>query len=814
MHLSGNVISRAVGAWALTGSLGLLLAIPSTGWAALGLGTCRPDVEPITLAQAPASTAPLSAATASPFGLKFDPALNLEPAKSGDTPVYIFGQTISGQTEDLLESRGDAEFRKLGVFIKGDYIRHDLVQDELYAEGQVKLFREGEFYEGPKLKLKLGTTQGFFENVTYQLTSTGGRGSAAHAEFIQPLETKLTQATFTTCSRDRPAWELRMDELLVDQIREVGQTQSSYLYWGDTPVLPMGDLSFAISDRRKTGFLAPSYATTSRLGLEISTPFYWNIAPEHDMTLSPRLISRRGVQLGSEFRFLRQNSLGTINYEVLPNDQVTGETRQFGAITTTTRLGSNMSLSLNAARASDDSYFSDFGTSLLGASQRILPATLALNSAWSGWNFQAQAQEYQLLQDVASPLIKPYSTLPRLTASRAHAATLGRDALPVDWNLNAEMTAFRHPTLAEGERYVASGSAAYRHFYQGFYLTPKVSLHATHYTQSFDGDSAATAEKYNNASLGIYSNNVDGLSQSYDRVLPTFSLDASTVLERNLTLRGLPMEQTLEPRLVYIYTPYKDQSLYPVFDTGSPSLNFAQIFSDAAFNGPDRIADLNQLTAGVTTRFIEEQSGIERFRAALGQRFYFSDQRVSLPGETVRSDRESDLLGQISTRLQKSWSVDALAQYTRATDTWQNASLVTQYSPKAASTVSAAYRFVRGSSNTIDLAFQWPIARHWYAVGRYQHSLKDLGDTENQQTGLVEALLGVEYDGGCWVGRVVAQQFVTSSVEKNTAVFFQIELNGVARVGTNPLAALTRSIPNYQMINQMSPLPAKFDNFQ
>jgi LPS-assembly protein len=239
------------------------------------------------------------------------------------------------------------------------------------------------------------------------------------------------------------------------------------------------------------------------------------------------------------------------------------------------------------------------------------------------------------------------------------------------------------------------------------------------------------------------------------------------------------------------------------------------MFSDAAFNGQDRIADLNQATVGVTTRFIEDRSGAEKLRAAVGQRFYFADQRVTLPGGTVRTDRKSDLLGQISARPRTDWTVDSQAQYTPSNSKWQNVSLVNRFNPKPASMLSAAYRYVRGSSNTIDIAFQWPVARYWYAVGRYQHAMRNLGGgATNQNSGLVEALAGFEYDGGCWVGRVVAQQYVTSATEKNTALFFQIELNGMGRVGTNPLSVLTRSIPNYQLINQITPLPSKFDNFQ
>lgn len=772
-------------------------------------GTCLLAQAP----QTPQTSVVLVNRAPNSLGLKFDPILNLSPPTVGDTPIYISGNKVGGQTDDLIESSGSAEFRKLGIFVKADQIRQDLVQDELFAEGQVKFFRDGEYFEGPRLRLKLGTRQGYFDEVSYQMAATGGWGTADRADFVQPMETTLTNATYTTCPRDRPAWELRMKELTLDQMRETGSTRSTTLYWGDMPIVPLGDASFSIGDYRKSGFLPPSYTTSTKLGLAVTVPWYWNIAPDHDATLYPRLITKRGAQLGSEFRFLGANTLGTLTYEVLPNDSVTNTTRQFGAITTTYKPTRDIAIGLNVQRASDRNYFSDLGGSLLSSSQRLLPGSLSFSALAMGWNVRAEAQEYQLLQDTVSPLIRPYSYAPRLSVSRAYKAVLGRDEVPIDWSAGVEATSFRHPTLAEGDRYVATGSMAWRGFQQGFYVTPKVSLHATRYEHRNDGSTTATSSSYSGADLGLYENNV-GTTPSYTRVLPTVSLDVNTVMDRPFSFAGLDLEQTLEPRLLYIYTPYKDQSKYPVFDSGSPSLNFAQMFSDVAFNGNDRVADLNQITAGVTTRFIEEQTGAERLRAAVGQRYYFADQLVTLPGGTVRTDRRSDLLGQVSLRPLKSLTIDSQLQYTPSSAEWQNVSLVTRYNPRPANVLSAAYRYVRGSSNTIDLAMQWPLAPYWYAVGRYQRALRDLGGgVQNQNSGLVEALAGFEYDGGCWIVRLVAQQYVTSASDKNTTLFFQFELSGLAR-GTSPLPPLSRGIPNYQMINQITPLPSKFDNFQ
>ena len=698
MHFFGTVTSRVgqdvtpVSPRACYRLLGALLLVSAPAAQAFNiLGSCSAatdDATPIQLAQAAstrtdAGAGPLRLAQGlrASLGLKFDPVLNLEPSSSTDTPVYIFGQSISGQTDDQIEARGAAEFRKLGLFIKGDFIRQDLVKNELFAEGDVKLFRGGEYFEGPRLQLKLGTMQGTFENISYQLVATGGRGTAEKAEFIQPLETRLTKVVYTTCPRDRPAWELRMSEMLIDQASETGSAKSAVFYWGQVPLLPMGNASFSISEGRKTGFLSTSYTTSTKLGLEVKAPFYWNIAPQHDLTLYPRLIGTRGVQLGNEFRFLRPNALGTLVYEVLPNDSKTNTTRQFRSVIASVRPAPNTALGINVQRASDNNYFSDLGGSLLTSSTRLLPGAVTTNTTMAKWNMQAEVQEFQLLQDIGSPILQPYSLLPKLSAARSHRSIPGRDALPLDWNVLGEVTSFQHPTLAQGERFVGAGSMAWRHLQNGVNITPKLAVHTTHYAQSRAGDNAMTAERYLNAGLGIYTNNVGATSPtSYTRILPTFSTDISTTLERPLKVGAGGLEQTLEPRISYVYTPYRDQSKLPVFDTGLPSLSFAQLFSDQAFSGHDRVADLNQVSAGVTSRFIEDQSGAERLRLAIGQRFYFSDQRVVLPGGNARSDRRSDLFGAASARPRRDLTVDGGFRYTPVTSEWQSASLVTRFS--------------------------------------------------------------------------------------------------------------------------------------
>jgi LPS-assembly protein len=608
--------------------------------------------------------------------------------------------------------------------------------------------------------------------------------------------------------------------MLVDQIREVADAEGAVLTWGGVPLVNMGDISFAISDRRRTGLLPPSYSYTSRLGLELTVPFYWNIAPNRDMTLYPKLVPRRGVQIGSEFRYLTAQHLGVIGLESLPHDRVAGRSRSLGSLEHTSRIAPNLTIGLQVTRVSDDDYFSDFGGSLLSASQRTLPATVTLQTNQLGWTVTAAAQEFQLLQDQAAPVLVPYSWMPKLAASRSERASRvgGTSGLLMDWSGLAEAAAFRHPTLAEGNRFVLAGTVSTPIGLSIADVIPKIGFHATRYIQSDSGSSLSTARKYavQPENLGVYRYNVDGRSKSYSRFVPTASVTTRMTLERDATWGEARFMQTLEPTLFYVYTPYRDQSRLPVFDSGNVGVNLSQLLSETAFTGHDRVADQHHVTLAMTSRYLEPASREEIFRASLAQRFYLDFQRVVLPpAEEARTDKESDIFLETAAKLSRSWRFDVLGQYTQKLSRWQGASASTTYEPKLGNSVSLSYRFTRDTINTVDLSFQTPLVKDWYAVGRYNYSIQKRRSTDStQQPGLIEALAGVEYDGGCWVARAVMQRFVTSAQKRNNAIFLQVELNGIARVGTNPLAALKNSIPRYRMINQLTPLPAKFDNFQ
>jgi LPS-assembly protein len=257
---------------------------------------------------------------------------------------------------------------------------------------------------------------------------------------------------------------------------------------------------------------------------------------------------------------------------------------------------------------------------------------------------------------------------------------------------------------------------------------------------------------------------------------------------------GNSLTQTLEPRIYYLYVPERDQRQFPVFDSALTDFNFAQIFGENRYGGGDRIGDANQATAMLTSRLLDPQTGAETLRAAFGQRFYFDTQKVGLPGETLRSDRQTDFLASLSGRILPKTYADVGIQYNPRLDRIDRLNVGGRYQPEIGKVLNAGYRYSRDQLGQIDISGQWPIVGGWHAVGRFNYSTKD--------GRMIESVAGLEFDGGCWVGRVVLQRLATQTQNSNTALFFQLELNGFTKVGSNPLDILRRSVPGYGIINQ------------
>ena len=711
-----------------------------------------------------------------------------KPGISG-APVTISADRMEGYANQETSASGNAELRQENVSINADRLLYLYATDEVQASGGVRLARDGDRMNGTGLRLRVHDNIGQFDHADYEFSRPGRSGfapvSARGTADVIKLEGKdkyhLENATFTTCKPGDNDWYLQAGELDLDMTRDLGVARRGKLVFKDTPIVYVPWVNFPLHNQRKTGLLPPTIGSTGKSGVEISTPFYVNLAPNRDVTIVARELSKRGLQLAADFRYVGPDYDGDARFEHLSNDRVANISRFATIIQHHQRFSSNLTGYLNINKVSDDNYFRDLSSRINITSQATLPrdGMLTYNGGW--WVATARAQRFQVLQDPANPVVEPYSRMPQFTLN-ATPQYLGG----VDLGLASEFVKFYHPTNVTGSRLTLYPSASLPLTVPGAYLTPKLGFHDTSYS--------------------LARNPVD-TPETIHRALPIASVDSGLTFERDTDFIGQRFRQTLEPRLYYLYVPFRDQSKIPLFDTGLADFNYTQIFSENLFSGGDRIADANQLTVAATTRLLSPTSGQEVLKATVGQRYYFQNQQVALDNVTpTRTDKTSDFLAAVSGHIARNWTLDSALQYNPHRNFFDRLGIGARFQPETTKVLNLGYRFTRDSLNQADISAQWPLGGGWYGVGRYNYSLRD--------DRLVESLGGFEYNAGCWIGRIVLHRFAAGTGRFNSAVFVQLELNGFSRIGSNPLETLKRNIPGYGRLNQTRPDSQPFNFFE
>ena len=746
--------------------------------------------------------------------------------KDDNYPLFVSADLIEGQADDMTVAEGNVELRKTGSLILADRLTYRMLDDELEAFGSVRVLQDGAEINTPHLKMKLDEQIGSAENVSYRIlketpsrfysttptvvtvassnTNTSGapmmlnvansyglptrsppqrpteaNGRAERVDFEGENQYTFFSNSFSTCKPGQEDWYLQTSETHLDYDNNEGRAKHASLWFGGVPLFYSPVASFSLNGQRRSGLLHPHFSTSTRSGLDFTLPYYWNIAPNYDLTLFPRYMSKRGFQLGAEARYLDENFRGVARVEYLPNDESLNRQRFGYRIEHQHNLGRGVSAAINWQGVSDDFYWQDLSSRLLQTSATQLPRQVSLNYAPSPWlQSNMQVLRYQTLQlDPANPVARPYFLEPQLNITGYRP-----NVLNTDLSMIGQFSRFTHVDSAkvQGDRLVFYPQVSLPIVHPAFQITPKLGLHMSHY--------------------GL-NNQVVGQESSFNRVLPTFTLDSTMIFEREGDWFGNGYIQTLEPRLYYVNIPYNDQSQIPLFDTALSDFNFAQIFSENRYSGYDRINDANQLTAAVTTRLLDGETGVERFKAMIGQRQYFKPQRVAITGETARTADFSNLVAAVNGLIAPKTYTDVAWEYNFRDNVSERFSAGVRFQPELGKVLSASYRYTRNpltnnsTVDQIDVAGQWPISSKWYAVGRYNYSLRD------QKT--LESIAGVEYNAGCWAVRVVGQRLAAISGTPNDTLFFQLELNDFGSIGTNPIGLLRRSIPGYGKINEL-----------
>lgn len=697
-------------------------------------------------------------------------------------PVLIEANSITGYYKQDIEATGDAVLYHGDNVLTADRMKYYQQTEDTEVEGNVRLERPKDILKGEHLQLNLKTEEGYLTEPRYSMREGKGRGAGDILLFEGKDNYRLKETNYTTCPEGDNGWHIRAKELEIDNKKEVGTARHVSVVFKDTPILYSPWIDFSYSGKRKSGILAPIVGYNAKTGFDTSLPFYLNIAPNIDATIAPRIMTQRGFLLSNELRYIGNNNMnGHLLFDILPHDINTNQTRWGVLYTHTQNIGKGWQGFLNYNQISDDRYFRELTpnlaqTSLTNLSQQggvSYNGSLGKNGSLS---FTGFAQHFQTIQDPLALIVSPYARLPHFALN-----AVKRNVAGMDLELLSSWTNFQHFSFAgeksidspivNGKRLVLYPNISVPLRNEFGFITPKFGLHYTQYSLA-----APVANK----------------GENIDRVIPIFSLDSGIAFDRKLELSGAKFVQTLEPRLFYVYAPYQNQSYLPNFDSAVNDFSFAQMLTENRFSGSDRINDANRLTAALTSRFVEQETGIERLRIAVGQQINFSDQRVLLLPPQVSSGR-SDFIAAISGNLTPHISTDTNIQVDESKVGTEKLRTGISYRPDTGKVVNFGYRFTRNVLEQVDTSVQWPISGNWHGVARANYSLKD--------DKLLAGLAGFEYNACCWALRVVMQKLTTATQTTTTAFFVQLELKGLMGIGNNPLQVLQQTIPGYTSVH-------------
>jgi LPS-assembly protein len=690
------------------------------------------------------------------------PAPRRSPVDS-TAPIEISADEEDFRIDGERRLSGGVEFAQGDRRLSADEIRVDAQGRSIHVEGDVE-YRDPELVvRGRAGDYSAGVAQ--IEEAEFEMPRQPARGSARSLHLDAQGRLTLAGVSYTTCPPGARGWRIAAASVLLDSRRQVGVARGAKVEFQGVPILYLPWISFPAGPARKSGFLFPSIGNSSRGGLQVSAPYYFNLAPNYDATATPTLYSRRGLDLQAEARFIGAGSRLTVDGNFLPHDRVYGADRSRVRLLDRSELPGDWLLRIAAENVSDVAFFEDFTQGADSTSIAFLPRTLHLSYRDDTWRAGALVRNFQTIDPGLGALDRPYTELPRLYGSGWWQAP---GALPLQYGFDAETTGFQRSIGATGWRLDVQPQAALRYEGAGWFLTPAVAWRGTSYALE---DTAP------------------GQDRSPTRSLPLFSVDAGMIFERATGTNG-KRRMTLEPRLMYLRVPYRNQDDLPVFDTGVPDLNWVQLFRDNRYVGGDRVGDANQVTAGVTTRLFASASGTRYLSATVGQTFYIEPPRVALPDEVLRGRNSSDFITQLELRAFRDWNVDLGVQWDHDASRTERSEIRIQYRPEGERVVNLGYRFQRDRLEQADLSAAWPVTPEWRLYGRVLYSLRD--------DNVIEQFAGVEYGSCCWGVRAVARRYVSNRTgERDSGFFLQLELKGLSNVGTAADAFLERAIRGY-----------------
>jgi LPS-assembly protein len=731
----------------------------------------------------------------------YDPTLSQDSSLRDTSPADVTARHVDSSNQSVYHLSGDVLMQRADQQLQADTLDYNDTTTDYDARGNVRYQEAGQLLAASHLKGNSNASRGVADDVRYQMLQSRGNGVAKQGHMLDAEHTRYSMATYSTCDVGHHVWEFRAKSISIDKASGVGVARDATMRIGNVPFLYLPYFTFPTDDRRKSGFLYPTIGNTSRSGFEVSTPYYLNLAPNYDATLDPRYYSDRGALLAGEFRYLVPGSSGQVNVQYVPKDHgqndgladTNGNSRYLVNLSDSTQLWPGWRFTGAYNHASDASYLYDYGNALSHTPVYLLQSGAAISGSGKWWSASFGATTYQNTNPFATDASLPYRQLPYATFSLDMPLARWLDA-----GVDTSAVMFRKPGFVEGQRedlypYLTAdfGSPAW-------FVRPRLAWRYTAYQLS-DG--------YQN--YGYYGSlGGTGTSpfteQSPSRSLPIVSLDTGLVFDRSTSLFGSDYTQTLEPRLYYLYVPYRNQDNLPLFDTNLMSFDYWQLFSTNQFSGADRQMDANNLTAALTTRLLDD-GGVERVSASIGQIHYFSPQRVLGTDWTG-----SAYVAQLDVQLSDRWRLNSSYQWSPNSRNVEMASLGVQHRLGDNGILNFSYHYRRGLLEQYSASVVYPLFGNWRVLGAWTYAPAIKSSYDNP-TGTVDALLGVEYDSCCVTLRLVDRNYVNQSYygnippptasntnRRDNAIMFEIVFKGLGSTGGQIDPLLRRDILGYQ----------------
>ena len=687
-------------------------------------------------------------------------------ADRAQQPTDIAGDQAEGIEGAVMNLQGNVALTRGDQFLGADKLSYDSETERYVAEGSIRYQDAGMRLVAERAEGNQAIDQHEISNLRYQLVSRRGNGGADSIT-LSGAEGSLHGSTYSTCPPDDRRWELRAKRIDINTESGMGVARNAVLRLGKVPVLYVPWVMFPIDERRRTGLLFPSAGNSDRNGFEYKQPIYLNLAPNYDATITPKIMTERGAMLGSEFRYLHQTGAGSVSGAWMPDDKLRDDAdRGHGAFNAYENLGPNWQARSNLLWISDPRYFEDFNSSIGGIALTSAQSNIGLYGRGRHWNASLMADYWQLADFTLGEESLPFNQLPR--------AAFHWDQPLARWftaGVDAEAVRFAHKVLDGGSRVDIKPFVSLPLQGASWFVKPTLAWRYT--TYKLDDNLAA---------------NLGGNSPS--RSLPIASLDAGLFFDRDTRIDGEDYLQTIEPRLFYLYAPYRNQDNLPLFDTGLMTFSWGQLFRDNRYSGSDRQTDANQLTLALTTRLIRHTDGREKLSASVGQIRYFADTRVTIPGELPVQEGKSAWVADMGWAPSDRWTIGMSYQWDPKARQEDLIGFRAQYLLRDDGVVNLGYRYRRDLLEQADLSFLYPISASWSVVGRHYYSLFDKKP--------LETIAGVQWDSCCVAVRLVGRRYIQNREgELSRGVMLEIELKGLGSAGQDTRKTLRRAILGY-----------------